>query len=152
RAPPPALVEQQAVIEKTDLPKATPTETDDPDRVVSPNETEKPKEEEPKVTTMATQASTESGASEATASPSPEQPPEATFSTAPSLGTGESVRRERATWQKELAVHLNKYKRYPKDRLEQSAEVIIGFVLDRAGHLISKRIVKGSGDPSFDAA
>jgi hypothetical protein len=29
------------VIEKTDLPKATPTETDDPDRVVSPNETEK---------------------------------------------------------------------------------------------------------------
>jgi hypothetical protein len=28
------MVEQKAVIEKTDLPKATPTETDDPDRVV----------------------------------------------------------------------------------------------------------------------
>jgi len=151
-APSPALVEQKAVIEKTDLPKAMPTETDDPDRVVSPNETEKPKEEEPKVTTMATQASTESVASEATASPTLQQPPEATFSTAPSLGTGESTRRERATWQKELAVHLNKYKRYPQDRLAQSAEVIIGFVLDRVGHVISKRIVKGSGDPSFDAA
>jgi len=101
---------------------------------------------------MATQASTESVASEATASPTLQQPPEATFSTAPSLGTGESTRRERATWQKELAVHLNKYKRYPQDRLAQSAEVIIGFVLDRVGHVISKRIVKGSGDPSFDAA
>ena len=31
-APSPAMVEQKAVIEKTDLPKATPTETDDPDR------------------------------------------------------------------------------------------------------------------------
>ena len=37
-APSPALVEQKAVIEKTDLPKAMPTETDDPDRVVSPSE------------------------------------------------------------------------------------------------------------------
>ena len=151
-APSPALVEQKAVIEKTDLPKAMPTETDDPDRVVSPNETEKPKEEEPKVTTMATQASTESVASEATASPTLEPPPEATFSTAPSLGTGESMRRERATWQKELAVHLNKYKRYPRDRVAQSAEVIVSFVLDRVGHVISKHIVKASGDPSFDAA
>ena len=101
---------------------------------------------------MATQASTESVASEATASPALQQQPEATFPTAPSLGTGESARRERATWQKELAVHLNKYKRYPQDRVQQSAEVIVGFVLDRFGHVISKHIVKGSGDPSFDAA
>ena len=57
--PSPAMVEQKAVIEKTDLTKATPTETDDPDRIVSPNETEKPKEEEPKITTMPTPASTE---------------------------------------------------------------------------------------------
>jgi TonB family protein len=139
-APAPALVEQKAVIEKTDLPKATPTETDDPDRVVSPNETEKPKEEEPKITAMPTPASTL------------QEPPETTFSTAPSLGTGESARRERATWQKELAVHLNKYKRYPQDRVQRYAEVIVGFVLDRVGHVISKHIVKGSGDTSFDAA
>jgi periplasmic protein TonB len=62
-APTPAMVEQMAVIEKTDLPKATPTETDDPERVVSPNETERPKDEEPKITAMATPASTESVAS-----------------------------------------------------------------------------------------
>ena len=111
------MVEQKAVIEHTDLPKATPTETDDPDRVVSPNETERPKEEEPKVTTVPTQASTPSIAAEATAPPTLQETPEATFSVAPSLGTGDSARRERATWQKELAVHLNKYKRYPEDRV-----------------------------------
>jgi len=82
-APSPAMVEQKAVIEHTDLPKATPTETDDPDRVVSPNETEKPKEEEPKVTTMPTQASTPSIAAEATASPTLQEAPEATHSIAP---------------------------------------------------------------------
>ena len=146
------MVEQKAVIEHTDLPKATPTETDDPDRVVSPNETEKPKEEEPKITTVPTQASTESIAAEATAPPTLQEAPEATYSVAPSPGTGDSARRERATWQKELAAHLNKFKHYPQDRSLQNAEVIVSFVLDRVGHVVSKRLVKGSGDPSFDAA
>ena len=48
-APSPAQVEQKAVVEQTDLPKAPATETDDPDRVVSPNDSQKPKEDEPKV-------------------------------------------------------------------------------------------------------
>jgi protein TonB len=65
---------------------------------------------------------------------------------------GNRRRRERATWQKELAAHLNKYKRYPQDRAQRDAAVIVGFVLDRVGHVISKHIVKGSGDASFDAA
>src|SRR3954449_12168844 len=33
----PALAEQKAVVEETDLPKAVPTETEDPDRVVTAN-------------------------------------------------------------------------------------------------------------------
>jgi periplasmic protein TonB len=151
-APSPAMVEQKAVIEQTDLPKATPTETDDPDRIVSPNETEKPKEEEPKVTTVPTPASTASVAAEATASPTLQEAPEATHSIALSPGTGESARRARATWQKELAAHFNKFKRYPADRKTPHADVVVSFVLDRMGHVISKRIVKGSGDPAFDAA
>jgi periplasmic protein TonB len=151
-APSPAMVEQKAVIERTDLPKATPTETDDPDRIVSPNETEKPKEEEPKITTMTTPASAASIASEATAAPTLQDAPEATQSIAPSPGTGESARHQRTTWQKELAAHLNKFKRYPQDRSLQNAEVIVSFVLDRVGHVVSKHIVKGSGDSSFDAA
>ncbi|MGO9048827.1 MAG: TonB family protein [Xanthobacteraceae bacterium] len=150
--PSPAVVEQKTVIEHSDLPKAAPTETDDPDRVVAPNDTQKPKEEEPKVPTVQAQASTESVAAEATATPTLQDAPEATHSIAPSPGTGESARRERATWQKELAAHFNKFKRYPAERKTSHAEVVVSFALDRLGHVVSKRIVKGSGDAAFDAA
>jgi periplasmic protein TonB len=151
-APSPALVEQKAVVEQTDLPKAQATETDDPDRVVSPTETQKPKEDDPKVPTPPTQASSPSVAAEATASPTLPDAPEATHSIAPSPGTGESARREKATWQRELAVHFNKFKRYPNDRAQKNAEVIVAFDLDRVGHVVATRIVKGSGDAAFDAA
>ena len=73
-------------------------------------------------------------------------------SVAPAAGTGESARRERVTWQKELAAHLDKFKRYPSDRVMKRAEVVVSFVLDRVGHVLSKRVIKGSGDASFDAA
>jgi len=151
-APSPAVVEQKTVIEHSDLPRAVPTETDDPDRVVTPNETKKPTEEEPKLETVQALPSTASVAAEATATPTLQNAPEAPRSAAPSPGTGESDQRARVTWQKELAAHFNKFKRYPGDRAMQRAEVVISFVLDRVGHVLSKRVVKGSGDVSFDAA
>jgi TonB family protein len=58
----------------------------------------------------------------------------------------------RATWQKELVSHFDRHKRYPADRSLKSAEIVVGFVLDRTGHIVSSEIVTGSGDPSFDAA
>jgi protein TonB len=151
-APSPAQVEQKTVVEHTDLPKAVPTETDDPDRVVTPSDTPKPVEEEPKIPTVETVASVPSAASEDTATPSVEKMHEAPHSVAPALGTGESARRARATWQKELAAHLDKYKRYPADRSAQTGEVVVSFILDRSGRVLSTRVVKGSGDSSFDAA
>ena len=102
--------------------------------------------------TVQTQASSPSVAAEATASPTLQEAPEATQSIAPSPGTGESARREQATWQKELAAHFNKFKRYPDDRKTPHAEVVVSFELDRLGHVVSKHIVKGSGDAAFDAA
>ena len=48
--------------------------------------------------------------------------------------------------------HRNGTKRYPAERKSPRAEVVVSFVLDRLGHVISKRIVKGSGDAAFDAA
>jgi periplasmic protein TonB len=147
----PALAEQKAEVKETDLPKDTPTETDDPDRVVTPNDAKKPVEEEAKVATVQTQASQESVAAEATAMPSSENIPEGPRSVAPAQGTGASAQRVRATWQRELMAHLDKHKRYPSNALK-SAEIIVGFVLDRMGHVLSSSIVKGSGDPTFDAA
>jgi periplasmic protein TonB len=148
----PALAEQKAEVKETDLPKDMPTETDDPDRVVTPNDNKKPVEEEAKVATVQTQASQESVAAEATATPSSENIPEGARSVAPAQGTGESAQRMRATWQRELMAHLDKHKRYPADRALKSAEIVVGFVLDRMGHVLSSSVVKGSGDPAFDAA
>ena len=91
-------------------------------------------------------------ATEETAVPTVDGAQESPRSVAPSPGTGASAVRERVTWEKELAAHFNKYKRYPSERIMQNAEVIVSFVLDRVGHVVSTHIVKGSGDAVFDAA
>ena len=148
----PALAEQKAEVKDTELPKDIPTETEDPDRVVTPNDVKKPIEDDTKVATVQTQASQESVAAEATAMPSSENIPEGKRSDAPELGTGESARRVRATWQRELMAHFDKHKRYPVERALKSAEIVVSFALDRLGHVLSMSVVKGSGDAAFDQA
>jgi periplasmic protein TonB len=148
----PALAEQKAELKETDLPKDTPTETENPDRVVTPNDAKKPVEEDTKIATVQTQASQESVAAEATAMPSSDNVPEGTRSVAPAQGTSDTAQRVRATWQKELIAHLDKHKRYPAERALKSAEILVGFALDRMGHVLSASIVKGSGDTAFDEA
>jgi periplasmic protein TonB len=148
----PALAEQKAEVKETELPKDVPTETEDPDRAVTPNDQKKPKEDDAKLAAVQTSASTESVAAEATATPSSEAIQQGPSSVAPAQGTGESAQRMRATWQKELIAHLDKHKRYPASRSQKSAEIVIGFALDRMGHVLSTSIVKGSGDAAFDEA
>ena len=148
----PAVAEQKAELKDSELPKDTPTETEDPDRVVTPNDSKMPKDDDAKIAAVQAAASTESVAAEATATPSSENIPEGTRSVAPAQGTGESARRIRATWQKELIAHLDKHKRYPAERSLKSAEILISFALDRMGHVLSTSIVKGSGDAAFDQA
>jgi TonB family protein len=148
----PALAEQKAEVKETELPKDVSTEADDPDRVVTPNVSKKPKEEDSKIAAVQTSASTESVAAEATATPSSEAIQQGSRSVAPAQGTGQSARRVRATWQKELIAHLDKHKRYPTERSQKSAEILVSFALDRMGHVLSTSIVKGSGDRAFDEA
>jgi TonB family protein len=148
----PALAEQKAELKETELPKDVPTETNDPDRVVTPNDSNKPKEDDTKIAAVQTNASTESAAAEATATPSSEAIKQGPRSVAPALGTGESAQRARVTWQKELVAHLDKHKRYPAQRSQKSAEILVSFALDRMGHVLSITIAKGSGDAAFDEA
>jgi protein TonB len=148
----PALAEQKAEAKETELPKDVPTESNDADRVVTPNSPSKPREEDAKIAEVETSASMESLATEATATPSSEAIPEGERSVAPVLGTGASTLRLRATWQKELVAHLDRHKRYPPERSQKSPEIIVGFALDRMGHVLSASIVKGSGDAVFDQA
>ena len=148
----PALAEQKAELQETELPKEVPTEADDPDRVVTPNDSKKPEEEDSKVAAVQTNASTESVATEATATPSSEAIRQGPRSMAPAQGTGESARRARVSWQKQLMAHLDRHKRYPAERSQKSAEILVSFALDRMGHVLSASIVKGSGDRAFDEA
>lgn len=148
----PEVVEQKAVVKETDLPQAQPTETDDPDRVVTPNEVKKPDKESPETATTQAAPSTLSVATEATAMPTSEEIKESNRSVAPAQGIGESAQRIRTTWQKELVAHFDRHKRYPSDRPAQSKEIVVSFVLDRTGHVMSSEVTKSSGDPAFDAA
>jgi periplasmic protein TonB len=148
----PEVAEQKTEVEQIELPKAMPIETDDPDRVVAPQATKKPEDEQPKTPTVQTAPMAASIAAESTAMPSPENAKEGPRSTALDLGTGESLLLARATWEKELGVHLKKNLRYPDNRTTQSAEVMLRVVFDRTGHVVSAEVTKSSGDPAFDGA
>jgi TonB family protein len=148
----PAVAEQKAEVKDSDLPKAVPTESEEPDRVVTTDDSKKPKDEEQEKAVVQQAASTESVAAEATAMPSAPAAVEGPRSVAPAQGTGESARRMRATWQKELVAHLDKHKRYPSERSLKSAEIVVGFTLDRVGHVVAVNLVRGSGDAAFDEA
>lgn len=148
----PALVEQQTELNETELPKAVPTDSDRPDRLVTPNDARKPEKDDSRIATVRTAASQQSMAAIATATPSSDHSEPGPRAVAPVPGSGETALRVRATWQKELVAHLDKHKRYPSERVLQPAEIVVGFVLDRMGHVLSMDIVKGSGDPAFDAA
>jgi periplasmic protein TonB len=144
-------VDQTAVAEQTDLPRAVPVETDDPERLVAPVETANPKDE-PTAPAVPTVASIESIAVEATAPPTSEMVAESTRSITPVQGIGVSAQRARATWEKELIAHFNRHKRYPANRSAQAAEILVSFELDVTGRVLSSSIVQGSGDASFDEA
>ena len=148
----PALAERKAEVKETELPKDVATETEDPDRVVTANDSRKPKDDQPELAAVQTSASTESVAAEATATPSSEAVQQGPRSVSPAQGTGEVARRIRATWTRQLVAHLDKHKRYPAERQQKTAEIVVSFVLDRTGHVLSTSIVKGSGDTAFDNA
>jgi TonB family protein len=147
-----AQVEQKQVEEKSDQPKDTPVESEDPDRVVSTAPSEKPKEEAEAPTQQQSTASEESAAAEATAPSVIEKAPEAPVSRAPVQGSGASTARVKATWQRQLVAHLDRNKRYPAGGRRAAHEVTISFTLDRTGRVVSTAVVKGSGDTAFDEA
>jgi periplasmic protein TonB len=147
----PALTEQKAELKETELPKDVPSETDNPDRAVTPVDSKKPKENDLEIAAVQTSASLESEAAEATATPSTEDIPQAARSVAPAQGTGASAQRVRATWQKDLVAHLDKHKQYPAGS-QRGGYILVSFELDRMGRVLSTNIVKGSGDAAFDEA
>ena len=97
----PAVAEQKTT-QESELPKAVPTETHDPDRLVTLNNSQKPKENDPNVKAARSAPSSESSAAEATAMPSSEMAQVTERSTTRDHGTGDSRQRTRTTWQRSL--------------------------------------------------
>ena len=147
-----AVQEQKAVAEQSDLPKAEPTETEDPDRLVSSEAVKRPEQKEPEAVAVQATTSVDSAASEATVPPTSEIMEASSRSVAPVHGTGEEAGRIRMTWQKQLIAHLDRHKRYPAGRSRKAAEITLSFSLDRSGHVVSAGVSRGSGDAAFDDA
>jgi len=148
----PALAEQKDETKPTELPKDAPTETDDPDRVVTQNDQKKPTEDDPKVETVQTAASQESVAQEATARQPLENAKEANAAASPNIGIGKDRQRLAANWARQISAYFELHKRYPRVAKVRAAKVKVALVLNRLGHVVSLGIAESSGDPAFDEA
>jgi TonB family protein len=145
-------VAQKATLEESNLPKATPTETEDPDQLVSPDSTKKPDDKDPIIKQVEATPSAESLAAEATAPPPSDVAKEDKRSVAPVQGMGQSAQKSKTTWQKELAAYFLRHQRYPKGQAPKNVQVLVSFTLDRSGHVLSTSVAQSSGDASFDEA
>ena len=77
---------------------------------------------------------------------------DATASDAPAQNAQQTEQRIRKTWEKQLVVHLARYRSYPTIAANQNAQVTLSFVLDRSGHVVSATVAKSSGDAAIDRA
>lgn len=144
-------VEQKAELKQTDLPQEKPIESEDPDRVVSPNNSKKPQEEDPAPAAVQAENAPEQDASQA-ASPQKldEASRESDQAKAPSLGIGKDKLKLTAKWGRMISAYFELHKRYPKVERNKDAKVKVSLVLNRLGHVVSLAIAESSGDPLFD--
>jgi protein TonB len=148
----PALAEQKAEVRPVDTPKETPTETENPDRVVTQNEQKKPTDDEPKVEKVQTAASQESVAQEASARQRLADAREGDVAAAPNIGIGKDNQKLAADWGRQISAYFELHKRYPKTDKIKSAKVVVSLVINRLGHVVSAGVAESSGDPLFDEA
>src|SRR6202051_109613 len=148
----PQLAEQKAEVKETELPKDKPTEAEDPDRIVTPNDAKKPREDDPKLAALETQASDYSPAKDATSRQTlDEKAPEAETARAPNPGIGKDRLKLTADWGRRISAWFELHKRYPKDK-NKSTKVKVSLVLNRRGNVVSVDVAESSGDPAFDDA
>jgi TonB family protein len=145
-------VEQKAELKDTDLPQDKPTETDEADRTVSPNNNKKPKEDDPKVAAVQTEAAPEQQASEATSRQTldPDAPNADTAKAPNPNGLGKDKKKLTDEWGKKITATFELHKKYPKDRNNKATTVKVAIVLNRRGNVVVANVLQSSGDPVFD--
>jgi TonB family protein len=148
----PEVPEQQAEVKEMDLPKDRPNEAEDPDRIVTLNDSKKPREDDPKVAAVQTQASEETPAQEASSRKTlDENAPEADKAKAPNIGIGKDKQQLTAKWGQKISAYIKLHQRYPENR-NKAPTVKVNLVLNRRGNVVSVGVVESSGDAAFDEA
>jgi periplasmic protein TonB len=120
--------------------------------VARPIPEKKPEEELPKEEVTKQQSADATAAAPLSTAPPRVDASEPTPAVAPSPGTSASITRLRASWEKALVKHLNRFKRYPEIARARGnqGEVTVRFTLDRTGHVIAARVVQSSGSTALD--
>ena len=146
------VAEQKAETRDTELPKDRPNEAEEPDRIVTQSNSDKP--EEPKVAAVETQAAIEQPVEQATSRKTLEDnAPEADKAKAPIIGIGKDRQKLTAIWGQKISAYLKLHKRFPDGKNKQkSGTVRVFIVLSRLGHVTSVSVAQSSGDAAFDEA
>ncbi|MEH2484400.1 cell envelope integrity protein TolA [Bradyrhizobium sp. AZCC 2230] len=148
----PQQMQQQAEVKETDLPKEIPQEAEEPDRLVTENDSKKPVEDTTKVAKVETQAVEEMpNAQESARQALNEDAREDEKAAAPNQGIGKDIRKLTAEWGKRISAYFELHKRYPKDK-NSTTTVKLSLVLNRRGNVVSVDVAESSGDPAFDSA
>jgi protein TonB len=116
---------------------------------------EKPKEEvekeDPRPKMQATEAQNATAPQEAKAPPPVDAPP-AEKPVGPKQGASSKPSEAQITWEKAVALHLNKHKRYPGEARDKKEEGVatVWFSIDRSGKVITGRLQKSCGSTMLD--
>ena len=141
----PQQMQQQAEVKETDLPKEMPQEAEDPDRLVTENDSKKPVEDTTKVAKVETQAVEEMpNAEESARQALNEDAREDEKAAAPNQGIGKDIRKLTAEWGKRISAYFELHKRYPKDK-SKTTTVKLSLVLNRRGNVVSVDVAEVLG-------
>ncbi|WP_240535265.1 TonB family protein [Bradyrhizobium sp. YR681] len=148
-----ALPEQKAETKESELPKDQSQQVEDPDRVVTENNSKKPQEEDPKIAAIETPAAEASPKSVATARQSlDEDAPEGEKAAAPVLGIGKDTRKLTEDWNRQITARIEQNKVNPDGKTPSNQKVKVTFALNRKGNVLSVDVLDSSGDKAYDAA
>jgi protein TonB len=115
---------------------------------------EKPDEKEVKEDPRPQQVNVEqaSAAPQHAKAPPPTEAPVAAVAAAPRQGISSKPSEANLTWQKAVALHLNKHKTYPAQARENGDEgvAMVSITIDRSGKVISARLLTTSGFQLLD--
>jgi protein TonB len=81
--------------------------------------------------------------------PSGSAAPTARTAASPNSSSGASLTSALATWKGELVAHINRFKRFPANAAS-SGTASVAFAINRAGAVLSVRLISSSGDHALD--